>query len=458
MEATSGKEYALATKKISAIVWDYALPAIVGMLVNALYNIVDRVFIGHGVGAMAISGLAITLPVVNLTSSLGLLVGTGASSRISINLGKKDKKRAEQILGNSLLLLIIFNIIIVLVFLLNLKSILFAFGASEQTYPYARDYLQIVISGNFFMSMCFSFNNMMRASGYPQKAMYTMLIGAGLNVVLDPIFIFVFGMGIRGVAVATVISMFIGMMFVMHHFRQKDSLIQLKKENIRFNKSIIFAIVTIGMSPFLMQVAASIVAVLMNASLWRYGGDLAVGAFGIYNSLAMLVVLVVIGLNQGMQPIIGYNYGAQNYGRVRKTLSYGIKVATVITSMGFLLGLFFPRLIAKAFTSDKHLLNIAEQAIRLATLSYPIIGMQIVASHYFQSIGQAQKSIILSLSRQVLFLIPAIWLLPQFFALKGLWLASPVADVISTLLAFYFLRMQWRTLHQLEQRSAMRRE
>lgn len=451
MQTTStAKELALETKKISKLVWDYATPAIVGMLVNALYNIVDRIFIGHGVGALAISGLATTFPVTILTSSLGILVGTGASSRISISLGQKNKHRAEQILGNSFLLLIVFNIIIVSVFLFFLKPILFSFGASDPTYPYARDYLQIVISGNIFVSMCFSFNNMMRSSGYPKKAMYTMLIGAVLNVGLDPIFIFGFNMGIRGAAIATVVSMFVGMLFVMSHFIRSDSLIRLKKENIRFNKSIIIAIMSIGLSPFSMQVAASAVAVFMNTSLQKYGGDLAVGAFGIYNSMAMLVVLLVIGLNQGMQPIIGYNYGAQNYPRVKATLSYGLKVATIITSLGFLLGMFFPRIFAGAFTSDNQLLDIAERGIRIATLSYPIVGFQIVVSNFFQSIGKAQKSIILSLSRQVLFLIPAIWILPRFFELDGVWAANPVSDFIAAMLSLCFFIRQSRTFKQLE--------
>lgn len=440
--ATTEQESRLETQKISSIVWTYALPAIVGTMVNALYNIIDRIFIGHGVGALAISGLAITFPVMTLTSSLGLLVGAGASSRISITLGQKNKRRAEQILGNALLLLIVANVLIIGLILLNLKPILMAFGASEQTYPYARDYLQIVLSGNFFVSACFSFNSMMRASGYPKKAMYTMLIGAILNVVLDPIFIFALNMGIRGAAIATVISMFVGLLFVMEHFTNKKSDLRLKREHLRFNKSIVLAILSIGLSPFLMQIAASAVAVLMNTSLMRYGGDLAVGAFGIYNSVGMIIIMVVIGLNQGMQPIVGYNYGARNYGRVKSTLNYGIKVATIITSVGFVLGMFFPDLFAKAFTSDVQLMAIAENGIRIAFISYPIIGFQIVISNFFQSIGKAQKSIILSLSRQVLFLIPALLILPPIFGLNGVWAAMPVSDVVSVLLALHFYMRQ----------------
>ena len=453
METATDTELTFETKKVNRLVWDYALPAIVGMVVTSLYNIVDRIFLGHGVGTLAMSGLVIAFPVMILISSLGLLVGAGASSRISLALGQKDKARAELILGNALLLIIVFNIIITAVFLVFLEPILLAFGANELTLPYARDYLQIIIPGNVFVSMCFCFNNMMRSSGYPKKAMYTMFIGAGCNVILTPIFIFGLGMGIRGAAVSTVISMFIGMVFVMRHFVQSDSLIRLKKKNIRFDWAIIAAIVSIGLSPFLMQVATTFVAVLTNTQLMRYGGELAIGAFGIYNSIAMLIIMVVIGLNQGMQPIIGYNYGAQNYDRVKETFYYGLKVATVITSVGFLMGVFLPQTLAAAFTTDPYLLDITERGIRIAMLAFPIIGFQIVVSNYFQSIGQASKSVILSLSRQILFLIPALWLLPRFFGLDGVWAAAPVSDVVSAVVSVCFLVHLTRGLNGLIKKS-----
>jgi putative MATE family efflux protein len=443
------RELAFETKKINRLVWDYALPAIVGMIVNSLYNIVDRIFIGHGVGALAMSGLGITFPVMILTSSLGLLVGAGASSRISLALGQKNKQRAEQILGNAFLLLIAFNVVTTTVFLVFLEPILMAFGASELTLPYAREYLQIIIPGNIFVSMCFCFNNMMRVSGYPKKAMYTMFIGAGCNLILTPIFIFGLGMGIRGTAASTVISMFIGMMFVMRHFVQPGSLIRLKMSNIRFNWAIIAAIVSIGLSPFLMQVATTFVAVLMNSQLIKYGGDIAVGAFSIYYSMAMLILMVAIGLNQGLQPIIGYNYGAENYERVKAALYYGLKVATIITSIGFVVGIFLPKMFVSAFTTDPYLLEITERGMRIAMLSFPVIGFQIVVSNYFQSIGQAQKSIILSLTRQILFLIPALWLLPRFFELDGVWAAGPVADMVSALVSVFFLIHLTRALNRL---------
>ena len=443
------REVQLETKKISKLVWDYALPAIVGTMVNATYNIVDRIFIGQGVGALAISGLAITFPVMNLTSAIGMLVGAGAASRISINLGKKNPERAEKILGNSFLLTIVLNLVFMTLLMIFLEPILMAFGASEDTFPYARDYLQVILPGNIFMTMTFSFNNMMRASGYPKKAMYTMLIGAALNIILDPIFIFVFGMGIAGVAWATVISMFIGMLFVMYHFTRKTTTLRLRRKNMRFERDILIAIVSIGLSPFLMQLAASAVAVLMNTSLKLYGGDLAIGAFGILNSMFMIIVMFVIGLNQGLQPIIGYNYGAETYSRVKETFYYGIKIATVVTSLGFVFGMFFPRLFAQAFTSDVELLDLAENALRIAIVAFPLVGFQVVISGYFQSIGQAKKSIAMSLSRQVFFLIPSIIFLPRFFGLDGAWASISVSDALASILALIFFIRQRKILNQL---------
>ncbi len=409
-------------------------------MVNTLYTIVDRIFIGQGVGPLAISGLALTFPITTLASALGMLVGAGAAARISISLGEKRKDIAERILGNSLLLIIILNAVFISLIYAYIDEILFAFGASENTLPFARDYLQIVLLGNVFISLCYSFNNMMRASGYPRKAMITMMIGAVLNLILDPIFIYVFNMGIAGVAFATVISMFIGMLFVMHHFVQKNSLIQLKFSNIRLNKDIILAIISIGLSPFSMQVAASAVAVLLNTSLMKYGGDLAIGAFGILNSMLMLIVMLVVGLNQGIQPIIGYNYGAKKHGRVRETFYYSIRVATIITSVGFVIGVFFPRLFANAFTTDSVLLDIAENGIRIATVSLPLVGFQIVASGFFQSIGRAKESIIQSLSRQLLFLAPLLLIIPRIFGLNGVWLSMPVSDFFAAMLSFYLVR------------------
>lgn len=450
-QSTTDKELTLETKKISALVWEYSIPAIIGTLVNSFYNIVDRIFIGQGVGAYAISGLAITFPVTILASSLGMLVGVGAASRISISLGERKKHTAEQILGNSLMLILLFNAAIMTLFYVYLDPILLAFGATENTLPYAREYLQIVLIGNVFISLCYSFNNMMRASGYPKKAMITMLIGALLNIILDPVFIFVFDLGIRGVAWATVISMFVGMLFVMHHFLQDSSLIRLRKENIRLNKEIVLAIVSIGLSPFFMQVAASGVAVLLNTSLLKHGGDLAVGAYGILNAMLLIIIMTVVGLNQGTQPIIGYNYGAGNFLRVKETFFYAVKVATIITSAGFIVGMFFPRQFAGAFTGDQALLEIAENGIRLSLLAFPLVGFQVVAGNFFQSIGQAKKAIVQSLSRQIIFLVPGLLIFPAWLGLNGVWIAMPVSDFLASLLSLYLLVGQIKIIRDMQE-------
>jgi putative MATE family efflux protein len=456
-QSITDKELTLETKKISALVWEYSIPAIIGTLVNSLYNIVDRIFIGQGVGAYAISGLAITFPVTILASSLGMLVGVGAASRISISLGERKKHTAEQILGNSLMLILLFNVAVMTLFFVYLDAILLAFGATEKTLPYAREYLQIVLIGNVFISLCYSFNNMMRASGYPKKAMTTMLIGALLNIILDPIFIFVFDLGIAGVAWATVISMFVGMLFVMHHFVQENSLIRLRKENIRLNKNIVLAIVSIGLSPFFMQVAASGVAVLLNTSLLKHGGDLAVGAYGILNSMLLIIIMTVVGLNQGTQPIIGYNYGAGNFLRVKDTFFYAVKVATIITSTGFCIGMFFPRQFAGAFTVDKALLEIAENGIRLGLIAFPLVGFQVVAGNFFQSIGQAKKAIVQSLSRQIIFLVPGLLIFPPLFGLNGVWIAMPVSDFLASLLSFYLLTGQIKIIRNMQENQPLYR-
>lgn len=447
----SKREQDFQTKKISKLVWDYALPGIVGTMVTAMYNVIGRIFIGQGVGALAISGLAITFPVMNLTASLGMLVGAGGAARISISLGKQDKLTAEKILGNSLLITVILNLVFITLIMIYLDPILRAFGASDLTIPYARDYLQIVLLGNVFVSLCYNFNAMMRSSGYPKKAMITMLIGAILNIILTPVFLYVFNLGIKGVAWATVISMFIGMLFVMDHFTRGNNLIRLRWKNIGFNKKIVASILSIGISPFSMQVAASGVAVLLNTSLLRYGGDMAVGAYGIINTVIMIFVMIIMGLNQGTQPIIGYNYGARNFVRVKETLYYSLKVATIITTLTFIVGQFFPHLFASAFTTDPELLSITEKGIRITVAAFPLVGIQIVASSFFQSLGYAAKSIIQSLSRQLTFLVPFIIIFPRLWGLNGIWIAMPVADTLAAILSIYLLIIQLRLLNRMQE-------
>lgn len=432
----------LANEKIPKLLYHYAVPAVIGTLVNALYNIVDRIYIGQGVGALALSGLALTFPILLFLQAFGMLVGAGSSARISIHLGKKEVDKAENVLGNALMLTLILTSSSVIVSLSFLKELLIWFGGSEQTIPYAMDYLYITIPGNLLATFSFGYNAIMRASGYPRKAMVTMLIGAILNVVLDPIFIFGFGMGIRGAAIATVISMAASALFVLNHFLQKDSIVRFHRKYFKLKLPIVLAIVSIGMSPFAMQLAGSMVNVLMINALKTYGGDYAVGANGIITSFALLMMMFILGLSQGMQPIVGFNYGAGNMARVMKTLRLVILIATAVTGIGFIGSWFFPHLIVRAFTNDPLMLSISSNALRLSLMAFLVVGSQVVIAQFFQSIGMAWISMVQSISRQCLFLIPALLILPDYFGLDGVWLASPVSDVIAALTAWLFLFFQ----------------
>ncbi|MDX9748731.1 MAG: MATE family efflux transporter [Paludibacter sp.] len=427
----------LSTEKIGKLIWEYSFPSIVGMVVMSVYNIVDRIFIGHGVGALAISGLALTFPFMILLQAFGMLIGAGAASRISINMGEGNTARAEKVLGNALTLTVIISGSVALLSFLMMDYLLKLFGGTDLTIGYAKDYMQIIIPGSIFSATLYGFNNIMRASGFPRKAMYTMMIGAAVNVILDPIFIFVFDWGIRGAAIATVISFIIGSWWVLIHFNLPVSHIKFRKENFRLEKDIVYSILNIGMSPFSMQLATSIVVILINSTLLKYGGDLAIGAFGIINSLITLIIMVVLGLNQGTQPIVGYNYGAKLYDRMFRTVKLAIIIGTILTTSGFLLGMFFSDFSVGLFTKDNELTRISANALRISIFMFPFVGFQIVISNFFQSIGKARVSIFLSLTRQFIFLIPAILLLPSVFGLNGAWAAMPVSDALATITAAF---------------------
>ncbi len=449
----------LSQKKISKLFWQYALPAIIGTVVNTLYNIIDGVFIGHWVGKDALGALGIILPVMNLAAAIGMLVGVGSASQISINLGKKNYQQAEFIVGTSFILTLILSGTALGSMLFFLKPILFFVGASDVTYPYARDFLQIFLPGSLFLTLSFNFSNMMRSCGYPAKAMIVILISVIANIFLAPIFILYFGMGMQGAALATTLSMAMSFCFTIYHFTNKNSYIRLKGKNIRLRFDIIKSIVSIGLSPFFMQVAASIVVVIINTQLRHYApsagisSDEAIAAFSNANRLVLLIVMLVIGLTQGMQPIVGYNYGMRDYRRVKETLFYVIKIATLITTTGFLLGHYIPHLLVKAFSSDVALIALSATALRNITLAYIAVGFQIVASSFFQSIGMASKSILLSLLRQLLLLIPTMLVLPIFYGLNGIWYSFPIADIIATLLAAYLLFHQLMIFRKREQRN-----
>jgi len=429
----------LGTEKIGKLIWEYSLPAIVGTVVMALYNIVDRIFIGQGVGPLAISGLALTFPFMILLMAFGMLVGVGAASRISITLGENNLEKAEKILANAFTLTLIISGTVIILSYIYMSDVLRMFGGTDKTIRYAEDFMKIIIPGAIFSALNYGFNNIMRASGYPQKAMYTMIICALINIVLDAIFIFGFHWGIQGAAMATNIAFVVGTVWVLSHFMKKSSIIRFHRKNFRLEKGIVLSIINIGMSPFCMQLATCFVIILVNSTLIHYGGDLAIGAFGIINSVNTLVVMFIIGLNQGTQPIIGFNYGARIYDRMFSTLKYAMVVATGLTTIGFIIGTFMPSMMASLFTRDVELQHIATQALRISVTMFPIIGVQIVITNFFQSIGKAKISIFLSLTRQFLFLVPCLLILPPIFGLRGVWSAMPVSDGLASVMSIAFI-------------------
>lgn len=434
----------LATENTGKLILSYSLPAIVGTVVMALYNIVDRIFIGQVVGEYAISGLALTFPFMNVLTAFGMLIGAGAASRISIMLGADDKERAEKILANAFVLTFIVSGIAIVLSYIFMSDLLRIFGGTDNTIGYAEDYMRIIIPGSIFSALNYAFNNIMRASGYPMKAMITMIICALVNVALDALFILVFDMGIKGAALATNLSFVVGTIWVLSHFMRTQTNIKFKRFAFKLDGKIIKSILSIGMSPFSMQVATSLVVVLINIQLITYGGDLSIGAYSIIHSVTTLIIMTIVGLNQGIQPIVGYNYGAGLYDRMFQVLRTAIIVATVISTIGFLLGTFIPEYLARAFTPHAELISIASNGLRITVMAFPIIGFQIVTSNFFQSIGKAGISVFLSLTRQFIFLIPCLLILPQYWGMNGVWGAQPISDGLATISAaltlFIFIR------------------
>lgn len=439
---------------VGKLLWQYSLPAVVGTIVSSLYNIVDRAFIGQGVGRDAISGLTLTFPFMNFIIAFGMLVGIGAATRISISLGENNHEKANKILANAVLLLLSIMIVVISMSMIFMTKILYSLGGSENTISYAKDYMVITIPSLIFGTFAYSFNNIMRASGYPNKAMYTMIISAGINVILDPIFIFVFNWGISGAAFATAISMAISCVWVMMHFVNKKSIVYFQKKYFKFDKDIILHIISIGLSPFTMQIVMSTVIVIINLSLLKYGGDIAVGAYGILVSITTLIIMIIIGINQGAQPIIGFNYGAKKIDRMIHVIKDTTLAGTVISTIGFLAGTFFPVLLTKVFTPDSQLQEIAANGLRISVLVYPVVGAQIVFTNFFQSIGKAKISLFLSLTRQVIFLIPALYILPHFFQLNGVWYSMPASDAMSAIVTSITFFIFIRKFHQKKDKFA----
>lgn len=446
MQSPQDRLYELANTPVGRLLWRYSLPAVVGMVVMSLYNVVDRIYIGRGVGAEAISGLAITFPVMNLCAALGVLIGAGASTRVSILLGAGDFKGASRVLGNSLTLTLLIGAIYISCFALFLKEILIAFGASEATLPYAYDFIFHLLPGLLMINLTFSFNNIMRASGYPIRAMFTMIIGAVLNVILAPVFIFYFDLGIKGAAFASDISMTISMVFVMAHFCKKNVTIHFERGTFALNGRIVWAIVSIGAAPALVNAASCLINILINRSLVNYGSDMAVGAAGIFVTYTSLLTTFVLGICLGMQPIIGFNYGAGNLHRLKRTFFLASIVATAICTIGCVFGETFPDLIARTFTTDRMLIDVTVNALHIALPMFWIVGFQIISTTFFQSIDKAGKSIILSLARQVFFLIPLLIVMPGMFGLNGVWLSFPTSDFLATCVTAALIIHQFRHL------------
>ena len=437
----------LGTESIPKLLKQYAVPAIIAMTASSLYNMVDSAYIGQGVGPMAISGLAVTFPLMNLSTAFGTLVGVGASTLISVLLGQRNYSVARRVLGNVIIMNCVIGLLFMAVSLLFLDPILYFFGASEATIPYAREYMQVVLIGNIITHLYFGLNAVLRASGHPRKAMYATILTVALNTILDPIFIFVLDMGIRGAAIATVISQLVSLMWQIKIFSNKEEFLHFSKDMMKFDSKIAYRSLSIGMAPFLMNVASCFIVILINKGLQTYGdmemaggGDLSIGAYGIINRLSFLFVMVVMGFTQGMQPIAGYNYGAQLYDRVIKVLRLTIICATIVMTAGFLVAMIFPELMVKIFTSDPQLIDLSSKGARVVFLAFPIIGFQIVTSSFFQSLGMAKKAIFLSLSRQLLFLAPCLIFLPRLIGVKGVWLSLPISDIISTIVTIFMLR------------------
>lgn len=429
----------LGTKPVGRLLMQYAMPAIIAMTASSLYNMVDSIFIGQGVGPMAISGLALTFPFMNLSAAFGAAVGVGASTCISVKLGQRDYSTAQNILGNTITLNLIIGVLFSIVSLLFLDPILYFFGASDQTIPYARDYMVIILLGNVFSHMYFGMNAVLRAAGKPRHAMYATMFTVIMNTMLDPLFIYTLGLGISGAAYATILSQMIALTWQIWLFADRSQLLHLCKGTYRLRKAIVRNIIGIGMSPFLMNVCACIVVIFINKGLLQYGGDLTVGAYGIANRIAFVFVMVVMGINQGMQPIAGYNYGARNTARLMKTLKLSMLAATVVTTSGFLVAEFIPELCARMFTPDEQLIGLAAHGLRIIMATFPIVGYQMVVTNFFVSIGMAKTSIFLSMSRQMLFLFPLLLLLPLEFGVNGVWMSMPISDTLSALVTLWFM-------------------
>ena len=449
-EKTNAIPTELGTEKIGKLLKQYALPAIIAQTAASLYNMVDSIFIGQGVGPLAISGLAVTFPLMNLSTAFGTLVGAGAATMLSVLLGQKNYKAANKVLGNVVTLNTIIGLVFMAVALIFIDPILYFFGASENTLPYAKEYIRIILIGNVITHLYFGLNAAMRSSGHPKKAMGLTIFTVVFNTILDPIFIFVLDMGIAGAAWATVLAQTIAMIVVLRHFNDRSRPFHFEKGIFRLDMRVAKDSLSIGMGPFLMNAAACLVTLFINQQLRDYSGDLGIGAYGICNRFIFMFIMICMGLNQGMQPIAGYNYGARQYSRVKEVFWKTARIAMVMTTVCFIFGMFFPKAAAGIFTHDEQLLELSGRALRITTLVFPIVGFQMIATNFFQSLGMVRKSIILSLSRQILFLLPLLYLLPLWLESDGVWASFPIADTLSTILTVILLGRLFKKFSQLK--------
>lgn len=435
---------------IPGLLWRYFWPSFIGIMANSLYNIVDRIFIGQAIGAEALSGVTAVFPIMIIMTAFGMLIGVGASARISLALGERNMDKAQNILGNAVVLVILLSAAVSILGFLIKQPMLRFFGAGETTARYANDYLNFILLGAVLHHLGFSLNGIIRAEGNARIAMFSMLISSGINVPLDALFILHWHMGVKGAAIATVLSMAVLSVWVLLHFRSPRCVVRLEKRHIKLQPEIMLSIVAIGISPFLMQTANSVVQGLLNLNLIKFGGDLAVGAMGIINSVAFIIITCIIAINMASQPIIGYNYGARNFQRVKETLKAALLSATVISIIAWAIIQTIPELIVKAFVIDnQEIVTIGVQGIHLFLLMMPVIGLQIVAGNYFQSVGKASTAIFLTLLRQVIILIPLLFLLPPLWGLKGVWLSATFSDSIAAVICLFILSLEMKRINGL---------
>ena len=442
-------EKAMSEQNIGSLLWKFSLPAIVAMLVNSLYNIIDRIFVGRGVGSIGIAATTVAFPLMLILIAFSMLIGIGATALISIRLGEQKKEEAEKIIGNAMTLLIILPMILTVIYLIWADPILILFGASAEVLPYARDFTHIIMLGAFLGAISMGMNNFIRAEGNPRLAMYTQVSGTVINIVLNYVFIFKLGLGIKGSALATLSGQLFSAIWVLSYFISGHSLVKIRLKNLKLQMPIVASIVTIGFAPFAMQLANSIQNLILNKTLIVYGGDMALSAIGIIMSTATILFMPIVGLSQGAQPIIGYNYGAQQYDRVKETLKIAVIAGTGIAVAGFLAIQLWPTQIAGLFSEgNQALTNMTAQAILTFFVMFPVVGFQIICSNYFQAVGKPVQSIILSLSRQVLLYIPLLLVLPHFWGIDGVWRTAPIADGLAVLLTATLIYFEMKHVHQ----------